>query len=136
MATHTWEARRLYKGLYCARGEMENRIKEQLSLFADRTSTAYLRSNQIRLYFSSIAYLLMHALRRLAPEGTELDQAQCDTLRLKLLKIGAQIRITFRRVWIALASGYAYAALFAEVHARLRLLPLRVDHLPQAGLTG
>ncbi len=125
LAAEAWEARRLYEDLYCARGEMENRIKEQLSLFADRTSTAYLRSNQIRLYFSSVAYLLMHALRRLGLEGTELGQAQCDTLRLKLLKIGAQIRITVRRVWIALASGYAHASLFAQVHARLRPLPLR-----------
>jgi len=120
-----WEARRLYEELYCARGAMENRIQEQLALFADRTSTAFLRSNQVRLYFSSAAYLLLHALRRLGLQGTELAQAQCDTLRLKLLKIGAQIRITVRRVWIALASGYAYARLFAEVCARLRLLPLR-----------
>jgi hypothetical protein len=119
-----WEARRLYEELYCARGEMENRIKEQLSLFADRTSTAFLRSNQVRLYFSSVAYLLMEALRRLGLEGTELAQAQCDTLRLKLLKIGAQIRVTIRRIWVSLAEGYAYAALFAQVHARLRALPM------------
>ncbi len=120
-----WEARRLYEELYCARGEVENRIKEQLALFADRTSTALLRSNQVRLYFSSVAYLLMEALRRLGLAGTELAQAQCDTLRLKLLKIGAQIRVTVRRVWIALAEGYAYAGLFAQVYAQLRALPLR-----------
>jgi Transposase DDE domain group 1 len=120
-----WEARALYEELYCARGEMENRIKEQLALFADRTSTAFLRSNQIRLYFSSVAYLLMEALRRLGLAGTELAQAQCDTLRLKVLKIGAQIRVTVRRVWISLAEGYAYAALFAWAHAQLRALPLR-----------
>jgi hypothetical protein len=121
-----WEARRLYEDLYCARGEMENRIKEQLALFADRTSTALLRSNQVRLSFSSVAYLLMHALRRLGLEGTELAQAQCDTLRVKLLKIGAQIRVTVRRVWISLAEGYAYAALFAQVYAQLHALPLSV----------
>ena len=120
-----WEARRLYEELYCARGEMENRIKEQLSLFADRTSTALLRSNQVRLYFSSAAYLLMEALRRLGLAGTEGARAQCDTLRWKLLKIGAQIRVTVRRVWISLAEGYAYAALFAQVWAQLRALPLR-----------
>jgi Transposase DDE domain group 1 len=125
LASSVWEARALYEQLYCARGEMENRIKEQLLLFADRTSTAFLRSNQVRLYFSSVAYALMHALRRLGLGGTELAQAQCDTLRLKLLKVGAQIRVTVRRVWISLAEGYAYAALFAQVHAQLRDLPLR-----------
>lgn len=125
LARQVWEARRLYEELYCARGEMENRIKEQLSLFADRTSTAFLRSNQVRLYFSSVAYLLMEALRRLGLAGTELARAQCDTLRWKLLKIGAQIRVTVRRVWISLAEGYAYAALFAQVWAQLRALPLR-----------
>jgi len=120
-----WEARALYEELYCARGEMENRIKEQLWLFADRTSTAWLRSNQVRLYFSSVAYLLMEALRRLGLAGTELARAQCATLRLKLLKIGAQIRVTVRRVWISLAEGYAYAGLFAQVWAQLRALPWR-----------
>src|SRR5437588_3197668 len=82
---------------------MENRIKEQLMLFSDRTSTAYLRSNQLRLYFSSLAYVLLQSLRRLGLEGTELAQAQCATLRLKLLKIGALIRITVRKVWVSLA---------------------------------
>jgi hypothetical protein len=125
LSPQAWEARALYEELYCARGEMENRIKEQLSLFADRTSTAFLRSNQVRLYFSSVAYLLMEALRRLGLAGTELAQAQGDTLRLKLLKIGAQIRVTVRRVWISLAEGYAYAAVFAQVYTQLRALPLR-----------
>jgi len=120
-----WEARALYEELYCARGEMENRIKEQLSLFADRTSTALLRSNQVRLYFSSVAYLLMEALRRLGLKGTELARAQCATLRWKLLKIGAQIRVTVRRVWISLAEAYPYAGLFAQVYAQLQALPLR-----------
>jgi len=125
LGPEAWEAGRLYEELYCARGEMENRIKEQLSLFADRTATALLRSNQVRLYFSSVAYLGMHPLRRLGLQGTELARAQCDTLRLKLLKIGAQIRVTVRRVWISLAEGYAYAGRFAQVCAQLRGLPWR-----------
>ncbi len=125
LAREAWEARRLYEDLYCARGEMENRIKEQLMLFSDRTSTALLRSNQIRLYFSSVAYLLMHALRRLGLQGTEWAQAQCATLRVKLLKIGGLIRLTVRRVWVSLAEGYPYSELFAHVHAQLRALPLR-----------
>jgi hypothetical protein len=104
---------------------MENRIKEQLMLFADRTSTAFLRSNQIRLYFSSLAYVLMQALRRLGLRGTELAQAQCSTIRLKLLKIGALVRVTVRKVWLSLAGGYPYIALFAQVHAQLRAVPLR-----------
>ena len=115
------DGRTLYEDLYCARGEMENRIKEQqLMLFADRTSAATMRANQLRLYFSSVAYLLLHALRRLALVGTALAHAQCQTIRLTLLKIGARIRITVRHVWLALASGCPYAALFARVHATLR----------------
>ena len=115
------EARALYEELYCGRGEMENRIKEQqLALFADRTSTSLLRSNQLRLYFSSFAYCLLQALRRLGLRGTEMAQAQCQTIRLKLLKIGAQIRITVRKVWVSLAGGYPYAALFTQVYGNLR----------------
>jgi hypothetical protein len=120
-----WAARPLYEKLYCARGEMENRIKEQLMLFADRTSTAYLRSNQIRLYFSSIAYVLMEALRRLGLKATDLARAQCDTIRLKVLKIGALVRITVRRVWVSMAGGYPYGELFAQAYAQLRTVPLR-----------
>jgi hypothetical protein len=125
LTPQAWEARRLYEELYCARGEMENRIKEQLMLFSDRTSTAFLRSNQIRLYFSSVAYLLLQALRRLGLKGTELAQAQCVTMRLKLLKIGALIRITVRRVWVSLAGGYPYPELWARVLAQLQTIPLR-----------
>ena len=121
----TVDARALYEDVYCARGEMENRIKEQLMLFADRTSAATMRANQLRLYCSSIAYLLLHALRRLGLAGTALARAQCQTIRLTLLKIGARVRITVRKVWLALASGYPHAALFARVHATLRALPLR-----------
>ncbi len=116
-------ASELYEKLYCARGEMENRIKEQqLDLFADRTSTSEFRSNQVRLYFSTVAYVLLHILRRVGLEGTDLEKAQCGTIRLKLLKIGAQVRVTFRKVWISMASGYPYVDLFAEVYRKLRAL--------------
>jgi len=104
---------------------MENRIKEQLMLFADRTSTAFLRSNQIRLSFSSTAYLLLQALRRLGLKGTELAPAQGATMRLKLLKSGALIRVTVRRVWVSLAGGYPYVDLFRQVYAQLRAVPRR-----------
>lgn len=120
-----WEARQLYEDLYCARGEMENRIKEQLMLFAGRTSTALLRSNQIRLYFSSVAYVLMEALRRLGLKQTDLARAQSSTIRLKLLKIGALVRITVRKVWVSMAGGYPYHDLFAQTCAQLRAVPLR-----------
>ena len=125
LAREGWKAWRLYEELYCARGEMENRLKEQLSLFADRTSTAFLRSNQVRLYFSSVAYLLMEALRRLGLAGTEWARAQCATLRLKLLKIGALIRVTVRKIWVSLAGGYPYAELWARIWSRLQRLPLK-----------
>ena len=114
-------ARTLYEDVYCARGEMENRIKEQrLMLFADRTSAATLRANQLRLYVSSAAYVPLAALRRLGLAGTALAKAQCTTIRLTLLKIGARNRVTVRNVWLALASGCPHAALFAQVHANLR----------------
>ena len=120
------DARALYEDLYCARGEMENRIKEQqLALFADRTSTSWMRSNQLRLYFSSFAYILVHALRRLGLEGTELAKAQCDTIRLKLFKIGAQIRVSVRKVWISFTESYPYPDLFQHVLLRLQKIPLR-----------
>jgi len=120
-----WPAQALYEEHYCARGDMENRIKEQLMLFSDRTSTHYLRSNQLRLYFSSIAYLLLQMLRRLGLEGTELAKAQCSTIRLKVLKIGALIRITVRKVWVSLAGGYPYVALFQQVYEKLCAVPLK-----------
>lgn len=125
LTVETWAAQALYEDLYCARGEMENRIKEQLMLFADRTSTAFMRSNQIRLYFSSVAYVLMEALRRLGLKQTELAQAQCSTIRLKLLKIGALIRITVRKVWVSMAEGYPDAEMFARIYAALQAIPLR-----------
>jgi Transposase DDE domain group 1 len=125
LSREPWPAQPLYEQHYCARGDMENRIKEQLMLFSDRTSTAHLCSNQLRLYFSSVAYVLLQMLRRLGLEGTELAKAQCNTIRLKLLKIGALIRITVRKVWVALAGGYPYAELFRQIHAKLSAIPLK-----------
>jgi hypothetical protein len=116
----------LYEKGYCARGDCpENRIKEQqLDLFADRTSTGKMWSNQLRLYFSSIAYVLLQTLRRIALAGTELAKAQCGTIRLKLLKIGAQVRVTVRKIWIALSGGYPHAPLFGRVLAAIETGPL------------
>jgi hypothetical protein len=103
------------------RWQSENRIKEsQLYLFADRTSSATMRANQIRLDFSSVAYLLMQTLRRVGLEGTELARAQCHTIRTKLLKIGARVRVTVRRIWVAMSSGYPYQRLFARILERLQ----------------
>jgi len=114
------EAQAIYEELYCARGDMENRIKEQqLDLFADRTSCHTLRANQIRLYLASVAYVLMQALRRLGLAGTKLAKAQCSTIRNKLLKIGAHLRLTVRKVWISFSSAYPYKELFLEVHRAL-----------------
>jgi hypothetical protein len=121
MDQEAWDARALYEDLYCARGEMENRIKEQqLCLFADRTSTATLRGNQIRLWLASAAYVLLDALRRIALRGTTLARARCDTIRLKLLKIGAAVRVSVRRVYISMASSYPLQALFRRVLRRLQ----------------
>ena len=125
LSTEEWPAQALYEEQYCARGNMENRIKEQLMLFSDRTSTHYLRSNQLRLYFSSIAYVLLQMLRRLGLQGTELAKAQCSTIRLKLLKIGALIRITVRKVWVSLAGGYPYVTLFRQVYENLCAVPVK-----------
>jgi hypothetical protein len=123
------EAQPLYENEYCARGNMENRIKEQqLNLFADRTSAATMRANELRLWFSSLAYTLVNALRRLGLKGTELAKAQCGTIRLKLLKIGAQIRVTVRKVWVSLAESYPYRDVFHQAYEhlrRLRPMPLR-----------
>jgi hypothetical protein len=114
-------ARMLYEDLYCARGEMENRIKEQqLALFADRTSSATLRANQLRLYWSTLAYVLLHTLRRLGLAGTRLARAQAGTLRLRLLKVGALVRVTARCVRVALTSHLPDADLFALAANRLR----------------
>jgi hypothetical protein len=124
IASENKPARTLYEDFYCARGDMENRIKEQqLGLFADRTSTGWMRSNQLRLYFSSFAYILMQRLRQLGLKGTELAQAQCETIRLKLFKIGAQITVTVRKVWISFSESYPYLGLFQRVLGQLQQSP-------------
>ena len=116
-------ARALYEEVYCARGNMENRIKEQqLALFADRTSAQTMRANQLRLYF---AYTLLELLRRWGLAGTQLARAQCDTIRLKLLKIGVRIRVSVRAVRLSFDEGFPDAGLFGQVLARLQSLPLR-----------
>ena len=120
LGADVWPAQKLYEQLYCARGEMENRIKEQLSLFSDRLSTETMRSNQLRLYFSALAYVLIHALRRIGLRGTEWATAQVETIRLKLLKIAAQVRVTARRIWIGYSGAYPWKDLFATAWANLR----------------
>jgi hypothetical protein len=115
-----WTARPLYEDLYCARGEMENRIKEaQGDLFADRTSAATMRANQLRLWFASMAYVLLCALRRIGLAHTQFAAATCGTIRLKLLKIGALVKISARRVKIAFASACPAAAEWRLAAARL-----------------
>ena len=120
LSAEAWPARQLYEKLYCERGEMENRIKEQLSLFADRLSTETMRSNQLRLYLSSLAYVLVCALRRLALKGTEWGEAQAGTIRLRLLKIAARVTVTARRVWVSYSSAYAWRSQFEAAFAALR----------------
>jgi len=118
-------ARFLYEKLYCARGDMENRIKEcQIDMFADRTPASTMRTNQLRLWFASMAYVLMCALRRIGLAGTELAQASCGTIRLKLLKIGARVTVSVRRVKLALASACPYRQIFAIAAERLRHIVL------------
>ena len=120
LGSDVWGPRELYEQLYCARGEMENRLKEQLSLFADRRSTATLRANQLRLYLSSLAYVLVVALRRRALAGTEWAKAQVATIRLRLLKIAVEVRISTRRIWVRYARAYPWKPLFAVAGAALR----------------
>ena len=99
---------------------MENRIKEQLSLFADRMSAESLRANQLRLYFSSFAYVLLHALRRLALAGSEWARAQVSTIRLRLLKIAAEVRLSARRICLRYPRAYPWKARFAAAYSALR----------------
>src|SRR5471032_393309 len=114
-------ARHLYEKTYCARGDMENRIKEcQLDLLADRTSAATMQTNQLRLWFASMAYVLLCALRRIGLAHTQFAEATCGTIRLKLLKIGALVRVSVRRIKIAMASAYPWQDAFALAQARLR----------------
>jgi hypothetical protein len=121
LSAEEFDARMLYEDVYCARGEMENRIKEQqLCLFADRTSCATMRANQLRLWLSSAAYTLLAALRQFGLQGTEMARARCDTIRLKLLKLGALVRTTVRRVWISLSESWPYQRVFAQVYENLQ----------------
>ena len=121
LSADEFDAKTLYEVEYCGRGEMENRIKEQqLCLFADRTSAATMRANELRLWFSSVAYTLMVALRQWGLANTELAKARCDTIRLKLLKIGTLVRVTVRRIWLSLASGYPYRTIFEQAFETLR----------------
>jgi Transposase DDE domain group 1 len=120
LTSERWAARELYEELYCERGDMENRIKEQFSLFAARVSAETIRANQLRLYLSAMAYILVSGLRRVGLKGTELAQAQVSTIRTKLLKIGAQIRVSVRRVWVSMASSYPWQDLYQQVWSNLR----------------
>jgi Transposase DDE domain group 1 len=114
-------ARHLYEKIYCARGDMENRIKEcQLDMFADRTSSATMQANQLRLWFASMAYVLLCGLRRVGLAHTPFAEATCGTIRLKLLKLGALVRVSVRRIKIAMASACPWQDAFALAQARLR----------------
>ena len=125
LAADRWTARALYEELYCARGDMENRIKEQqLGLFADRTSAQTMRANQLRLWLSSIAYLIFHELRRVALAGTELARAQVSTIRARLLKIGALVKASVRRVYVSLSSVFPLQEVFWQAIARLQRPPV------------
>ena len=124
LSAERWESQALYEELYCARGEMENRIKEQYSLFADRVSAETMRADQLRMYFSAMAYVLVCGLRRLGLKNTEMAQAQAPTIRTRLLKIGARVRVSVRRVYLSMAAGYPWQSLFAQVHANLQAAPL------------
>ena len=120
LSSQEWAAQSLYEDFYCARGEMENRIKEQMCLFADRLSTDDMKGNQLRLYLSALAYTLVEALRRLALKGTQWAQAQVDTIRLKLFKIGAIVRFSVRRLVLQMNSSYPWKDIFARAFHALR----------------
>jgi hypothetical protein len=120
LTSERWAAQSLYEELYCGRGDMENRIKEQFSLFADRVSAETMRANQQRLYLSAAAYVLVSGLRRVGLKGTELEQAQVSTIRTKLLKIGAQIRVSVRKIWVSMASSYPWQGTYRQVWLNLR----------------
>jgi len=127
LAAARWAPVALYEDLYCARGDMENRIKEQqLGLFADRTSTATLRANQLRLWIASVAYVLVHELRRVGLRGTALARAPVGTIRTRLLKLGGVVTVSVRRVVVALSSVFPLQQLFAHAWANLsQAYPLR-----------
>jgi hypothetical protein len=127
LSATAWAPAALYEQLYCARGEMENRIKEQqLGLFADRTSTATMRGNQLRLWLASVAYVLVHELRRVGLRGTALARAQVTTIRTRLLKLGGLVRVSVRRIVVALSGVFPLRVLYARVLANLQTgYPLR-----------
>jgi len=120
LSADKWAAQDLYQKFYCARGEMENRIKEQMCLFADRLSTDEMRGNQLRLYFSALAYTLVEALRRLGLKGTEWAEAQVDTIRRKLFKIGAIVELSVRRIVLRMSSAYPWKDIYARAYQALR----------------
>jgi hypothetical protein len=122
LAAADGDGRHLYEAVYCARGEMENRIKEcQMDLFADRTSTHTMKANQLRLWFASMAYVLLDGLRRIALQATDLANATCGTIRRKLFKIGALVTISVRRIKLAMASGCPSKTVFAVAHRALAI---------------
>jgi len=132
LSSEAFDNKTLYEQEYCARGNMENRIKEKkLFLFADRVSCATMRANQVRLCLSTVAYIVMRALRQFGLQQTEMAQAQCDTIRLKLFKIGGVIRISVRRVWLALSEAFPFRALFIRAWENLR--GLNLIHQPAGG---
>ena len=120
LTAEQWAAQDLYEKFYCARGAMENRIKEQMGLFADRLSTDEIQGNQLQLYFSALAYTLVEALRRLGLQGTEWAQAQVDTIRLKLFKIGVIVRVSVRHIVQQLSSAYPWKDIYAHAFHALR----------------
>ncbi len=125
-------ARDLYEKLYCARGDMENRIKEQqLELFADRTSTATMRANQLRLYLSAFAGALLRTIRAIGLAGTDMARAQCGTIRTRLLKVACRVTVSVRRIRLSLSSVFPLQDLFAGAVAALRAAPLAQVPPPQ-----
>jgi len=124
LSREEYDGRSLYEATYCARGDMENRIKEQqLMLFAHRTSAEDMRANQIRLFFSSMAYVLLSAMRRIGLADTPFEKAQCSTIRLKLLKVGALVRITARKIWLSFSQSYPYGDWFMKILDKIRGVP-------------
>jgi hypothetical protein len=128
LRAEAFDAKTLYEQEYCARGNMENRIKEKkLFLFADRVSCQTMRANQVRLCLSTVAYIVMRALRQFGLKETEMAQAQCDTIRVKLLKIGATIRVTVRRVVLAMSEACPFQAVFQRAWSNLRALVVPIE---------
>ena len=115
----------MYENVYCARGGMENRIKEQhYGLFSDRASAGIISANELRMYFSAAGYVLMNAIRILGLSGTVMESAQCPTIRTKLLKFGAQIRVTARKIWISWVENYPFSRLFLQVLGNIMKIPI------------